>query len=55
MIDDLKMLLYKDVLDENDELDMVDKNFHNQLIEVELHRWVDYLERLLKLENVHEM
>jgi hypothetical protein len=55
MIDDQKMLLYMDVPDEHDELDMVDKDFHDQLIEDELHRLVDYSLLVLKHENVHEM
>lgn len=54
MIDDQKMLLYMDDLDEDDELDMDDKNYHNQLIEDELHRLVDRI-LVLKHKDVHEM
>jgi hypothetical protein len=54
MIDDQKMLLYMDELDQDDELDMDDKNHHNQLIEDELHRLVDH-KLLLEHKNVHEM
>jgi len=43
-----------DELDEDDELDMVDKNYHNQLIEDELHRLVDR-KLVLKHKDVHEM